>query len=312
MQYVFEHRKASLLRAWSRLATAAVFSICACVTAPAVLAQDAAAAPSASAGTSAPAAAVPAPVAAGTAPAPTAAAPSAAGSKAAGPKPAGPKPAATKAAVSKASATAASAATASKASAGTAPLTAEMPGADAASPAGGAAAGTNAAVPANAADAAAQGDAATPPDTRGLDQEVQGLKKDVVDLNRELFVLEEELLFPANTQVAVFVSMDVGDFFALDSVTLKIDQKEVINYLYTPREVEALLKGGVHRLYLGNLKVGKHELVAFFSGKGPNDRDYKRGATLKFEKGIGAKYLELKINDRQRKQQPEFEVKDWE
>jgi hypothetical protein len=150
------------------------------------------------------------------------------------------------------------------------------------------------------------------PDTRGLDQEVQGLKKDVVDLNRDLFVLEEELLFPANTQVAVFLSMDVGDFFALDSVQLKIDQKEVINYLYTPREVEALLRGGVHRLYLGNLKVGKHELVAFFSGKGPNDRDYKRGASLSFEKGIGAKYLELKINDRQRKQQPEFEIKDWE
>jgi hypothetical protein len=150
------------------------------------------------------------------------------------------------------------------------------------------------------------------PDTRGLDQEVQGLKKDVVDLNRDLFVLEEELLFPANTQVAVFLSMDVGDFFALDSVQLKIDQKEVINYLYTPREVEALLRGGVHRLYLGNLKVGKHELVAFFSGKGPNDRDYKRGASISFEKGIGAKYLELKINDRQRKQQPEFEIKDWE
>jgi hypothetical protein len=166
------------------------------------------------------------------------------------------------------------------------------------------------AAPSAAADDAAT--AAPAPDTRGLDQEVQGLKKDVVDLNRELFVLEEELLFPANTQVAVFVSMDVGDFFALDSITLKIDQKEVINYLYTPREVEALLKGGVHRLYLGNLKVGKHELVAFFSGKGPNDREYKRGATLKFEKGIGAKYLELEINDRQRKQQPEFEVKDWE
>jgi hypothetical protein len=169
-------------------------------------------------------------------------------------------------------------------------------------------------VPAPAGGDATGGDATAAPaaDTRGLDTEVQGLKKDVVDLNRELFVLEEELLFPANTQVAVFLSMDVGDFFALDTVTLKIDQKEVINYLYTPREVEALLKGGVHRLYLGNLKVGKHELVAFFSGKGPNDRAYKRGATLKFEKGIGAKYLELKNNDRQRRQQPEFEIKDWE
>ena len=190
-----------------------------------------------------------------------------------------------------------------------APANAAPPSAPAAAPGASApAAGADAAATPPATDAPA--DAA--PDTRGLDQEVQGLKKDVVDLNRDLFVLEEELLFPANTQVAVFLSMDVGDFFALDSVQLKIDQKEVINYLYTPREVEALLRGGVHRLYLGNLKVGKHELVAFFSGKGPNDRDYKRGANLSFEKGIGAKYLELKINDRQRKQQPEFEIKDWE
>jgi hypothetical protein len=164
--------------------------------------------------------------------------------------------------------------------------------------------------PGAAAPAAAAGQAA--PDTRGIDEQVQGLKKDVVDLNRDLFVLEEELLFPANTQVAVFLAVDVGDFFALDSVQLKIDKKEVINYLYTPREVEALLKGGVQRLYLGNLKVGQHELVAFFSGKGPNDRPYKRGASIKFEKGIGAKYLELKIDDRQRKLEPEFEIRDWE
>ncbi len=151
-----------------------------------------------------------------------------------------------------------------------------------------------------------------PADTRALDETVQELKKDVVDLNKELFVLEEELLFPANTQVAVFVSMDIGEFFALDALTLKIDNKEVANYLYTPREAEALLKGGVHRVYLGNLKVGEHQLVAFFSGKGPNQRDYKRGANLKFEKGVGAKYLELKITDRQRKAQPEFAIKDWE
>ena len=150
------------------------------------------------------------------------------------------------------------------------------------------------------------------PDTRGLDTEIQELKKDVVDLNKDLFILEEELLFPANTQVAVFLSVDVGQFFGLDSVQLKIDRKEVINYLYTPREVEALLKGGVQRLYLGNLKVGGHELVAFFNGKGPNQRAYKRGASLRFEKGVGAKYLELKIDDRQRKLQPEFEIKDWE
>jgi len=179
----------------------------------------------------------------------------------------------------------------------------------AAPPAASAPAAPAAAAPAEAAPAGPTEGSA---DTRGLDTEIQDLKKDVVDLNKDLFILEEELLFPANTQVAVFLSMDVGQFFGLDSVQLKIDQKEVINYLYTPREVEALLKGGVQRLYLGNLKVGSHELVAFFNGKGPNERAYKRGASLRFEKGVGAKYLELKIDDRQRKLQPEFEIKDWE
>jgi len=159
---------------------------------------------------------------------------------------------------------------------------------------------------------AAPGGGTADTSTRGLDEQIQGLKKEVIDLNKDLFMLEEELLFPANTQVAVFVSMDVGDFFGLDSVTLKIDNHEVSNYLYTPRETAALVKGGVQRLYLGNLKAGQHELVAFFSGKGPNDRDYRRGASIKFEKGIGAKYLELKISDKARRQQPEFEIRDWE
>jgi hypothetical protein len=147
---------------------------------------------------------------------------------------------------------------------------------------------------------------------KSLDEEVQSLKKEVLDLNRELFVLEEELLFPANTQVAVFVSMDVGEFFALDSVTLKFDNKEVANYLYTEREAQALLKGGVHRVFIGNLKAGEHELVALFTGQGPNARDYRRGATIKVEKGVGAKYIELKISDRAVKAQPEFVVKEWE
>jgi hypothetical protein len=168
------------------------------------------------------------------------------------------------------------------------------------------------AVPA-AADAAPVSDApADAAGTRALDQQIQDLKKDVTDLNRDLFVLEEELLFPANTQVAVFLSMDVGDFFALDSISLKVDNHDVMNYLYTPREVAALVKGGVQRLYVGNLKAGQHELVALFNGKGPNERYYRRGANLKFEKGVGAKYLELKITDHARAQQPEFEIKDWE
>ena len=102
---------------------------------------------------------------------------------------------------------------------------------------------------------------------RSLDQDVQSLKKEVLDLNRDLFLLEEELLFPANSQVAFFISMDVGEYFELDSVTIKIDGKEVANYLYTEREADALIRGGVHRVHMANLKTGDHELIAIFTGK---------------------------------------------
>ena len=146
----------------------------------------------------------------------------------------------------------------------------------------------------------------------GLDEEIQALKQEVIDLNRDLFLLEEELLFPANSQVAFFISMDVGEYFDLDSINLKIDGKEVANYLYTEREVDALMRGGVHRLHMANLKAGDHELVAVFTGTGPHTRDYRRGATLTFSKGIGARYMELEITDRVKKQQPEFVIKEWE
>lgn len=145
-----------------------------------------------------------------------------------------------------------------------------------------------------------------------LDAKVQAVKKDVMELNRDLFVLEEELLFPSNTQVAVFLSLDVGTFFGLDSVQLKLDDEVVANHLYTARELEALARGGVQRLYLGNLRLGEHELVALFVGKGPHERDYRRGATLKFQKRAGPKYIELRIADKEQKQQPEFVVKEWE
>ena len=152
----------------------------------------------------------------------------------------------------------------------------------------------------------------TPAPTTGLDDRVQQAKSDVLKLNRDLLVLEEELLFPASTQVAVFVSMDVGKLFELDSLQIKLGDKVVANHLYTPLEVQALHRGGMQRVFLGNLKTGAHELVAFFTGKGPHERDYKRGATVKFDKASGPKYIELRIKDSTGKLQPEFDVKVWQ
>lgn len=150
------------------------------------------------------------------------------------------------------------------------------------------------------------------PNATSLDDGIQSLKQDVIALNRELFILEEELLYPANTQLAVFVSLDVGEFFKLDSVQLKIDDKIVSNYLYTDRETEALHRGGIQRLFMGNLKAGEHELVAIYTGMGPKGRDYRRGASLVINKSLGAKFVELKIVDNPSSEQPDFSIKEWE
>ena len=184
----------------------------------------------------------------------------------------------------------------------------------------GASAPVMAAAPDASASAAAPSAAASAPDaaasepapTGSLDDRVQQTKADVISLNRDLLVLEEELLFPANTQVAVFVSMDVGLLFDLDSVQIKLDDKVVSTYLYTPLEVQALHRGGVQRVYLGDLRAGSHEIVAYFTGKGPHDRDYKRATTIKFDKTTEPKYIELQIKDVQQKLQPEFDVKVWQ
>ena len=155
--------------------------------------------------------------------------------------------------------------------------------------------------------------AASAPDPApvALDARVQQLKADVIRLNRDLLVLEEELLFPAGTQVALFVSMDVGRLFELESVQIKLDDKLVATHLYTPLEVQALHRGGVQRVFVGNLRAGKHRVAAFFTGRGPHERDYKRGASIEFEKGTEPRYIELRIKDTQAKLQPEFEVKVW-
>lgn len=145
-----------------------------------------------------------------------------------------------------------------------------------------------------------------------LQQNIQDLKKDVLKLNRNLFILEEDLLFPSNTQFSVFLSMDAGLLFALDSVQLKIDNKVMNNHLYTERELAALKRGGVQRLYIGNLASGKHEIIATFTGKGPSNRDYRRGETITIEKGSDPQFIEFQILDDATKEQPVFKAQVWE
>lgn len=140
--------------------------------------------------------------------------------------------------------------------------------------------------------------------------EVENLKVSVLNLNRDLLILEEELLYPASNQVAIYLSMDLGQFFNLDAVKLEIDTKLVASELYTEKQINALYRGGVQRLYIGNLKTGEHEISAFFTGRGPQ-QDYKRGAKLVINKTQAPLVLELKILDSTAQLQPTFEIKEW-
>jgi hypothetical protein len=149
-------------------------------------------------------------------------------------------------------------------------------------------------------------------DSQPVALSVEELKKKVIELNRDLFILEEDLLFPANTQFAVFLSLDTGQFLKLDNVKLKVNNDVVASHLYTERQLKALARGGMQRLYMGNLKTGAHEVTVFVEGIGPDQRAYKKAATLMLEKGTDLKAIEIRIQDRSSDYQPDLSIVEWE
>ena len=158
----------------------------------------------------------------------------------------------------------------------------------------------------NVVEAPAGGAGAPGARTQTLDTDMEDVKQALLKLKRDLVILEEDLLFPASSQVAVFLSMDLGEFFALDAVTLKLNGKDIVHHLYTEREVDALFRGGVQKLFVGNVKQGHNRITAFFNGRGPSGRDYRRAATVDFEKSFEPTFVELAISDSTAKYQPEF------
>lgn len=151
-----------------------------------------------------------------------------------------------------------------------------------------------------------------PPTRQSLESEMQSLKQEVLAVNRDLFILEEDLLFPSGTQVNVFVSIDASEYFSLDGVSLKINDRPISNHLYTRRELAALERGAVQRLFTGNLPTGEHELVAIVTGQGPEKRDFRRAVSIDFTKKSGTKYVELKIQGDDLRKQPLFQLKEWD
>jgi hypothetical protein len=132
---------------------------------------------------------------------------------------------------------------------------------------------------------------------KGLDEQVQEIKSDVLAIAAELSQLEERLLFPSNTQVSVFVSLADAESFRLDSVEIQINDQLVTHHIYSFKELEALQRGGVQRVYTGNVSTGPQQLQVSIRGKLRNGQDFSRSERFGFHKEFEPKLLAVKLSD---------------
>lgn len=130
---------------------------------------------------------------------------------------------------------------------------------------------------------------------KALDEQVQDIKKDVLDISSSLVQLEEKLIYPTNTQIAIFLAVAEGDQFRMDTVKISIDGKEEASHFYTSKEVDALQHGGVQRIYTGNIRNGDHALEVALTGKSTSNKDYQQRADYKFYKNAGTKLIEITL-----------------
>jgi hypothetical protein len=130
---------------------------------------------------------------------------------------------------------------------------------------------------------------------RGLDEQVQEIKSDVLSIGAELSQLEEKLLYPSGTQIAIFIALAKGDQMRLDAVRIQIDGQLVAHYIYSFKELEALRKGGVQRIYVGNVATGDHKLEVVVDGKNEGGADFSRTERFTFRKEVKPKLLGLTL-----------------
>ncbi|MDT8420788.1 MAG: hypothetical protein RQ754_10175 [Desulfuromonadales bacterium] len=119
---------------------------------------------------------------------------------------------------------------------------------------------------------------------KGLDEQVQEIKGDVLAIAAELNQLEERLLFPSHTQISMFLSLAANEQFRLDSVEIKLDGKPVAHHLYSFKELEALRMGGVQRLYTGNVKIGEHAVEVSYAGLSAEGEELRETQQFRIQK----------------------------
>jgi len=134
-------------------------------------------------------------------------------------------------------------------------------------------------------------------DMKSLDGQVQEIKSDVLNIAAELGNLEERLLYPSNTQLAIFVAVTEDRPFRLDSIQIEIDGALATHHIYSFKELEALQKGGVQRAYTGNVMTGSHELRVTVNGQRDNGEDFSASDSFAFSKDVKPKTLGITLDE---------------
>jgi hypothetical protein len=132
----------------------------------------------------------------------------------------------------------------------------------------------------------------------------------VLSIAAELRQLEEKLLYPSDTQVAVFVSLAKGDPLDLDSVRIQIDDQPVAHHIYSFKELGALRKGGVQRIYSGNLQTGDHRIEVSVLGTLPGGTALDRTESFTFRKDVGPRVVGLVLAG-QASSDAQIQLGDW-
>ena len=74
-----------------------------------------------------------------------------------------------------------------------------------------------------------------------------------------------------------------------------MDGKPTTHHLYTFNELEALRRGGVQKIYTGNVRTGDHDLEVQVSGKTSHGSDFQKSGHFMVSKDVAPKIVEVSL-----------------
>lgn len=148
-------------------------------------------------------------------------------------------------------------------------------------------------------------------DFRSLDREIQLLKREVLELNRDIRLLEEAVLYPAEQRLVVFVSLSDNTSSRLNRVSITRGGQLLAGHEYSAEEAAALQAGSVHRLYEGRLEPGSHYLDIVLDGVKADGEAFAAKTLAKISKRAAPRFLELQLVPGGDGQPPGIAVKAW-